>query len=119
MLPANNRHYTAVFQHPDSNPPIRVEGNFILLEFIIVSMWFGNVARDILYRLLALLDTCTVNMPSPLLTSAAAMPLIDAYWPFPNILHAAEPISASPRNGSPPCALKYPPSTPLDTWYTR
>ena len=42
MLPANNRHYTAVFQHPDSNPPIRVEGNFILLEFIIVSMWFGN-----------------------------------------------------------------------------
>ena len=82
MLPANNRHYTAVFQHPDSDPLIRVEGNYILLEFIIVSIRFGNVARDILYGLLALRDTCTVNMPGPQLTSAAAMPLIDAYWPF-------------------------------------
>ena len=86
MLPDNNRHYTAVFQHPDSHPLIRVEGNCIIISLdsslFIVSIKFGNVARDILYGLLALLDTCTVNMPGPQLTSAAAMPLIDAYWPF-------------------------------------
>ena len=29
-LPGNNRHYTAVFQHPDSHPLIRMEGNYIL-----------------------------------------------------------------------------------------
>ena len=84
MLPANNRHYTAVFQHPDSHPLIRVEGNYIKYSNLdkFSSIKFGNVARDIRYGLLALLDTCTVNMPGPQLTSAAAMPLIDAYWPF-------------------------------------
>ena len=82
MLPDNNRHYTAVFQHPDSHPLIRVEGNCIIISFdssllVVLSLEMLPATSATGYW-----HCLTLALPGPQLTSAAAMPLIDAYWPF-------------------------------------